>query len=47
MKLYTCKSRGRAGRKNAMTLEEISSNEESNAGRSQLLMLLLNETPPL
>ena len=45
MKLYT--GVGGAERKNAMTLKEISSNEESNVGRSQLLMLLPNETPPL
>ena len=33
-------------RKNAMTLKEINSNEEleSNAARSQLLMVLPNET---
>lgn len=33
MKLYTCDRRGRAGRKNVRTLEEINSNKEPNAGR--------------
>ncbi len=32
--------------KNAMTLKEINSNEEPNAGGRQLHMLLSNETTP-
>ncbi len=47
MKLYTCNKRGHAGRKNAMALEEINSNEEPNAGGRQLLMLLPNDTKEL
>ncbi len=34
------------GTKNAMTLKEINSNEEPNAGGRQLHMLLSNETTP-
>ena len=30
-----------------MTLKEINSNEESNVGGSQLLLLLPNELPPM
>ena len=49
MKLYTCTCNGMGGRdeKNALILKEINSNEEPNAGRRQLPMLLPNEITPL
>ena len=41
-----CDRRGRAGRKNAMTLKETNSNEKPDAGGGQLHMLLPHETSP-
>ena len=46
MKLYIYNRRGRAGRKNAISLKETTSNEEPNAGGRKLHMLLSNETTP-